>query len=395
MRNVLLAQQPIYDSKKQIIASELLYRNDQGLSAFDVGEHNATAELLYNLSTGLIDETSILDTTFFINVSADFLLSDVFLPVEPGRVVIELVERIQPSEEILTAIQRWKKLGYEFALDDFDYSPDWDAIIAETKIIKIDILQTSPAKVKALREHLKEHKLRWLAEKVETECDFFTYQQLGFELFQGYFLAKPSTVTGQKVPSSGTNLLSLIERVSDPDVNFKTLARLIQNEPELSIKLMKIAASPIYGRRVQFSSIQDVILRLGLEHIKKWVLLISAMNEASSGEAQLVLTRAYFCQALASKMSGVDENQAFISGLLSGVDILLKVDPKLFVKNLTLPDDINAALNGEPGSLNLILTKVKKAEAVLYAGASLTSQIELNLYLQQNNNVLMLLKEAT
>lgn len=395
MHNVLLAQQPIYDSKKQIIAAELLYRNDQGLSAFDVGEHNATAELLYNLSTGLIDDTSVLDTTFFINVSADFLLSDVFVPVEPGRVVIELVERIQPTEEILTAIQRWKKLGYEFALDDFDYSPDWDAIIAETKIIKIDILQTSLAEVKALREHLKEHKLRWLAERVETECDFFTYQQLGFELFQGYFLAKPSTVTGQKVPSSGTNLLSLIERVSDPDVNFKTLARLIQNEPELSIKLMKIAASPVYGRRVQFSSIQDVILRLGLEHIKKWVLLISAMNEASSGEAQLVLTRAYFCQALASKMSGVDENQAFISGLLSGVDILLKVDPKLFVKNLTLPDDINAALNGEPGSLNLILTKVKKAEAVLYAGASLTSQIELNLYLQQNNNVLMLLKEAT
>src|SRR5690554_5274407 len=112
----LLASQPIYNQSGELFAVELLYRSDTGLSALDVGDEFATSELLFNLCTGITKQTEHYQKPVFINVSAEFLLSQRFLPISSDRVVIELVERIQPTPELVDSVRKWRAEGYRFAL---------------------------------------------------------------------------------------------------------------------------------------------------------------------------------------------------------------------------------------------------------------------------------------
>lgn len=83
----------------------------------------------------------------FINVSADFLASDTFLPIEPSRVIVELVERITPDDAVVENVKRWAKQGFRFAFDDFEYSYAWESLLKYCDIIKVDISQVTAAQL--------------------------------------------------------------------------------------------------------------------------------------------------------------------------------------------------------------------------------------------------------
>ncbi|MDX5434438.1 MAG: diguanylate phosphodiesterase, partial [Halomonas sp.] len=104
--DLLLASQPIFDRADNVRGVELLYRDDQGLSALDVGEDHATAEVVYQLCTAISQKALHYRAPAFINVSADLLLARHFLPVSPAHVVIELVERITPTPALVEAVSR-------------------------------------------------------------------------------------------------------------------------------------------------------------------------------------------------------------------------------------------------------------------------------------------------
>ncbi len=142
--NVLLAAQPIYNREDQVHAVELLYRNDASQSALEVGENLATSELLFNLCSAVTDEFEYFHVPAFINVSASFLQSGAFLPIDPDRVVIELVERIEPSPAFITAVQAWHERGFRFALDDFEFTEAWNPLLPLVDVIKVDILVFIP-----------------------------------------------------------------------------------------------------------------------------------------------------------------------------------------------------------------------------------------------------------
>ncbi|OZB04039.1 MAG: intracellular signaling protein, partial [Idiomarina sp. 34-48-12] len=190
MSEILFASQPIYDRNNEIYAHELLYRHENGISAFEVGDSVATSEVLYNLCTGLLDYVEHVKLPICVNVSTEFLLSGLFLPLAPNHVIVELVERIEPTAEIIDAIKRWVDKGFRFALDDFEFQESWTPLLEYASIIKVDIERT-PFEVAQQRfEELNHLNALWLAERIEDEATYEQYKALGFDLFQGYFLAK-------------------------------------------------------------------------------------------------------------------------------------------------------------------------------------------------------------
>lgn len=112
MPDVLFASQPIYDRQGKVYAHELLYRHEHGITAFEVGDSVATSEVLFNLCTGVLDYVEHHKQPVCINVSTDFLLSGQFLPIAPEHVIIELVERLEPTAEIIEAIKIGSLKGF-------------------------------------------------------------------------------------------------------------------------------------------------------------------------------------------------------------------------------------------------------------------------------------------
>lgn len=353
----LLAAQPIYDRDSQIRGVELLFRNDAGESALAVGEHRATSEVLFNFRTGITDHAIHYNTLAYINVSSDLLLSGLVLPVDPERVIIELVERIEPTLALIEAVQRWYDLGFRFALDDFAFQSSWAPLLPMASVIKVDVTQFSVEEVARHKQALSHLNLQWLAEKVEDQQTRDSFRDMGFDLFQGYFMARPQVISGQKLSPSGVRLTQLMAVLYREDPEINELAAILSEDPELSLNLIRIVNSPLYRSQGKISSIREVVVRLGITNLRHWATLLSSLQMVNAEQARVVLVRAYVCEALAERVknNALAPDKAFLAGLLSGVEIMLRVPVDEFIGRLDLEQDLRKAILHRKGALGRLL----------------------------------------
>ncbi len=361
--NILLASQGIYGRRRELFGTELLFRNDNGSTAFHVGENVATGEVLVNLCSSITSEVAHLQRPAFINVSADFLLSEAFLPVDARYIFIELVERIQVDEEVIRAVGAWKQRGFRFALDDFEFSADWLPLLKLADVVKVDVLDCDPEVIRRRKQSLRDYAGIWLAERVETEEEFEAYAAQGFDLFQGYFLSRPKLIRGKNIRPEQASAAEIL-RVTAGDGSFDELARVVERDPKLSIQILKLVNSPLYSLERPIESIREAIVFLGIGQLRKWALVLTLL--ATSGNTpeahRIVLKRAKFCEFYAREIGAADADRAFMVGLLSGLDILLGVEPHHFISTIRLSEDMAKATLEYEGRLGKILKLAQNLE---------------------------------
>lgn len=360
----LLASQPIYSAEKDLFGYELLFRHKLFASADAYGEDLATSEVVLNLCTGITQQIDLFSRKIFINLSKGLLLSDAFLPLPPESVVIELPSSIQVSEALINGIKKWKNAGFNFALDGFDFNSRYQPILNDIQYLKVDALNESIDNLASKMSQLGNDSVIWIAERIETEAQFVQFKKLGFSLFQGYFLAKPLAVQGQTVRGKINTSITTINTVSQPDIEIDDMARAVSRDPSLATQLLKIVNSPVCDLLRPMSSIRDAIVYLGLIQVRKWIMMMSLLNETTSntGAIHLVLTRAKACENYAAATLLVKSDQAFLVGLLSGVHLLFGIDNALFLQQVSLQPEIAKAILEEEGLLGGILSKIKQVE---------------------------------
>jgi len=372
----LLASQPIYSAEKDLFGSELLFRHELFASAEAYGADLATSEVLLNLCTGINQQADLFSRKIFINLGEGLLLSDAFLPLPPERIVIELPASIQMSEALIAAIKKWKNLGFSFALDGFNFDPRYQPIINDIQYIKVDALSESIDQVAVKMPQVENNSIIWIAERVETEEQFVQFKNLGFSLFQGYFLAKPSAVQGQSLRGRINTSITTINVASTPEIEIDEMVQLVSRDPSLATQLLKIVNSPVCGLLKPMASIRDAVVYMGLIQVRKWIIMMSMLNETTGGTGaiHLVLTRAKACENYAAATLQLKSDQAFLVGLLSGVHLLFGIDSKLFLQQVSLQSEIEKAILEEDGLLGGILNEIKQVE---YATRQ-NSAVELN-----------------
>ena len=109
----------------------------------DVDGETATSSLLSStfLTVG-IDNISGKHRVF-INFTEDLLLRGTPTLFPREKIIVEVLENVRPSQEVIEACQALKKKGYELALDDFVYRQKLIPLIAIAKIIKVDFRVSS------------------------------------------------------------------------------------------------------------------------------------------------------------------------------------------------------------------------------------------------------------
>ncbi len=364
--NVLLASQGIYTRKKDLFGTELLFRNESGSTAMEVGENIATSEVLVNHCSSITSEVTHLQRPAFVNVSADFLLSEAFLPVDPDSLYIELVERIEVTDEFVRAVKSWKRKGFKFALDDFDFTEEWDPLLTLADVIKIDVLGQKPELIEKRLESLEPYSCKTLAERVETLEEFQCYKEMGFDLFQGYFLSRPKIVKGKNIRPEQASATEIL-KVTTADSSFDELADTVARDPRLSLQILKMVNSPLYNLERPIEKIREAIVFLGIGPLRKWAMVLSLLAASNNcREAhRVVLNRAKFCEYYAKEIGGADPEKAFLVGILSGVDVLLGVNPQEFSKAIAMTPEMQLALSDQEGRLGKILKLAVNLEKII------------------------------
>ena len=380
MTNPLFARQAIFNKQLHVEAYELLFRGEPSVNNADFdGDKASSHVLLYAFGERNIEDI-IGKKDAFINFTRSLLICPPPLPV--SQLVIEVLEDVTPDPALLRSLGELKKQGYRIALDDFLLTEHSKHLLPFADIIKIDVLHLSPADV---REHLRllsDGKRKFIAEKIETHEQFKLCCELGFDYFQGYFLAKPQLVAGQKAAQGTLSILQLMSKITANNADFKGVAQVLSSDPGLSFRLLKMVNSPTFSNGRTVESLSQAIAMVGLDRIRNWAtFLLLASNSHKPVELCVISsTRAKLCELLAAASGACDANQAFTVGLLSMLDAHLDLPMSKILGQLNLSADINNALQGKGHSPHVLFLKTCKAlEKSLWADIPLGSLKALNI----------------
>lgn len=357
MEHLFVGCQPIVDAKKDLYSLELLYRNGQTNAFPNINPDIATIQVIVNtyLSPGF-EEIAAEKT--FINFTAKLLMTDIFDTLDPRRVVIEILENVKITSFLIDRLKQLKQQGFRFALDDFvlenEYN-DFPELFQLIDFVKIDFLLTTPAERFAI-ESLKEiyPHLTLLAEKVESEEQFEEAKKLGYELFQGYFFAKPDIVKSAKLPTDYLVYFELLRLLNNENISIAKIAEVVMRDVALSYKLLKRANIYAYQSVERIHSVRQAILRIGLKEFKKWVQFLMIYQEdieESNARIKVLVNnsimRANICELLAEAKGKQNIDDYYMLGMFSLIDLILKREPADVFPTLPISGEIIQTFCGE------------------------------------------------
>lgn len=361
------ARQSIFDQEKNVIAYELLFRDGEQNCFPDVQPDEATSKLLTgsHLTTGIEEITD--GKLAFINFHEDTLLYRFPTFLDPSLAVIEIVETVPISKPLISACKHIRDLGYKIALDDHDFDPKWDAFLPYIHIIKIDVKECDLGTLKANLPKFKEHRIKLVAEKIETEEEFQVYKALDFDFFQGYFFAMPELMKQKNIPTSKLTMLELMQASSSADFDFEAINNIIEKDVALSYMLLRFINNPIHNKRNKITSLKHALNYMGEVEVKKFVALLALANLQDGKPAELTklsLVRAKFCELIA-RSKGEQDNppMGFLVGLFSLLDALLDKRMENLMEKLPLCDDLKQALCGTNNALRRYLALARSVES--------------------------------
>jgi c-di-GMP-related signal transduction protein len=347
--DVLVARQAIFDRQRKLYGYELLFRSNALTNAFDGTEAAAaTMQVLSNTLLSIGAEQLLGNKKAFINFDHRLLQSNMHLTLPPGSLVIEILETVVPTKDLVALCRGIQQQGYSLALDDFANEPDFAPLADIANLIKVDMRLSSREQQEHMLRTYKPRGVMMLAEKVESHEEFEWARNAGYDLFQGYFFARPVMVRSQHIPALKTTCLQLLREVRQPDLDFDRLDRLIREDVSLTYKLMRYANSALFHRSGKIQTITRALLALGEEGIRRWVTLATLPMLATDKPGELVklsLVRARFCERL-TQLAGVARSDAFLMGMFSLLDALIDQPLDEALRSVAVDQGVTEALLG-------------------------------------------------
>lgn len=347
-----IARQPILDINKRLYGYELLYRGAPGKLLGQVSGEQATASLLSSaFLTGDIEVISN-NRLCFINFTRELLENNLPFSFPKTKVVVEILENVEPTPQVISVCRRLKESGYTLALDDFVYSRKFDPLLELVKIVKIDIRLTPLNTLIRTINHLKYHNVKLLAEKVESEEEFVLANRMGFSYFQGYFFCKPQSIRIKEISSVKVNLIRLLAEVTKKEIELERLREIIASDVAITYKLLRFLNSAYYYLLQKVKSVRHGVALLGEKELRNFCMLVIISELASDKPdelVRLVLVRAKLCEML-GKSVGISESEClnlYMIGLFSLLDAMLDCPMSEILDKLPINAVVKESLLGK------------------------------------------------
>lgn len=364
-KGTFVGRQPIYDRALDVFAYELLYRRGNDNRAAFANGDLATSQLIINTFMEIGLENIVGSKPAFINITSDFFSGHYPLPMSHEQVVFELLETIEPTPAVIDGVRGLAAQGYRIALDDYLLKHDTLPLLELATYVKLDVLAMERDELARTVERLRQHELKLIAEKVETPAHYAMCQELGFDLFQGYFFSYPDVIQTRTATANRSVVLSLIAQLQNPASELREIEQLIAQDVILSFRLLRYINCATFGLRREVDSIRQALMLLGLGTVRNWatLLLLSQIDDRKPRELMTIaLIRARMCELLSVTDANIDSNQAFTAGLFSLLDAMLDLPMENLLDQMPLSMPIKLALLNREGALGALLDNAIRYE---------------------------------
>jgi c-di-GMP-related signal transduction protein len=373
---VFIARQPIFDSKKNVFAYELLYRSDLENRAFITDGDYATLKVIANsLLIGLQKLTD--GKRAFINFDRGLLLGRVPLLFPSNILGVEILETITPDRRLIKVCNQIKNDGYLMILDNFVFDEEYQPLLPMVDIIKIDFCDSTPEERCSIFQKVNSKHIKFLAAKIESQQDFKEALKLGYHYFQGFFFQQPALISRKEMPGYKLNYLSILRKLYDPAFEVDQIEEIIKRDVSLTYKLLRFINSAAHGFKVTIRSIRHALILLGKREIKRWLTIIVMSGIGRDKPIELMnaaIIRARFCELIALEFK-LQENPTdlFLIGMLSMMDAFLDRPLPEILEELPLAENIKFVLLEGEGQARKVLELVRAFEKADWESFSLST----------------------
>jgi EAL and modified HD-GYP domain-containing signal transduction protein len=283
----------------------------------------------------------------------------------PSRsVVLEILETVTVDDELVKACKTLKRLGFRLALDDFIPEKYNRELVDLADFIKVDFRASDPDVRQEIYNMKHNRAPVFVAEKVETTSELKVARDEGNTLFQGYFHSRPEIIAEPQISTNKRVYLQVLSALAKPTLDTKEVEHLLQMEPSICYRLLRLANSALYGFRCRISTIQGALIAVGDDAFRRLVIVALAgalPNNAPDLAVRQSLERATFCESMAPILN---ENPAelYMVGMLSMMDRMLSIPMTQLLNLVCLSSRIEDALLGSPKGLGSALELCKYYE---------------------------------
>jgi c-di-GMP phosphodiesterase len=363
-REVAIVRQPIADADGSVVGYELLV-GGHALGPRPLGEAGTTAAMLLDVFGDVGIERLAGRHPAWVSITPGFLLEVGTPPVRPDRVVLQL-HAAPVSAEVLAALQRLRWSGYTVALTGYDGRAELAELLDVAGIVKVTVAPRTDDELRAILAKPLEHKVGQLvATRVDSPEQVQRCAELGFNLFQGVFFAKPNLVRQRRVGTGGIASLKTLSEVAKPDASFEDLEKAISADVGLSLKLLRYVNSAFFSLPRTLGSVHEALTLLGTATVRRWatvMALVEATADAPEELVELALQRARMLETLGGSPESDSADTLFTVGLFSVADALLDRPMDEVLESLPFTDEIQAALLRQEGEKGELLATVMSYE---------------------------------
>lgn len=359
MKNTYIARQAILNEKSETIGYELFFRDSLDNKFPEVGQDVASSKLIVQNHLHGDIQALTMGKLAFINFTESCLIHKFPLLFTKESIVIELIGHEKPTKKLLKIIKFYHEQGYQIALTEYDLAKHWQVLFPYIDIIKVDIEKINTKRLISAFEGLKPYNIKICAEKVETKLQKQTLAEIGFDYFQGYHYHQPEIIEGQKLTSAKVQMLQLLSETFNYPLNYNKVAEIISHDVNLTIGLLKMVNNVSTGTKVEITSLKQAAAYLGDEKLRQFVSIL-ALSNLTSDSADEVCKQALITGKMMAALSHSNGFQpvsdyAFITGLLSVIEVILAMPIGEIIKTMPLAEPIENALVTQDGILGELL----------------------------------------
>lgn len=377
MDRIFLGRQAIYDQSFNLFGYELFYRADELNHARFSDGHLASSHVILTTFLDIGLERTVGSNHAFINLTREFIDGAIHLPVAPEQVVLEISDRLEPTDGIIDGLRHLVERGFTIALDDALLHEANEALLELVHIIKIDTRAHDLDGIRTLYERLRTYPVKLLAKKIESEEMFRFCRTLGFDYFQGFYLQRPDVISGRHLPNNAIIIRQLLSKLQQPQVQLGEVEQLLRLDASLLYQLLRYLNCASYEIRQELNSAQQAIRLLGLTALHQWVKLIDMKQFTREQPRELLLrglVRARMCECLAHHAANICSEQAFTVGQLSILGKMLNTPLDELLDDVPLSMPVKLAVLEHHGTLGALLAQSTACEAAEWSTTPTSSQ---------------------
>lgn len=361
MHDVVVGRQPIFDRMAHVHGYQLVLQPGAGNGG--VGNHlesAMTADALFcSLSVGI--DRLVGKHDLYVRADPAILATEAPFVLPAERTFLG----VRSAEADARSVERCRQLrreGFRFFVDHDVARHDPAGLVELASAVQVDIRHVDLDTVTAVLDLAHRHHLVTMATNIDLRQELAECDELGFDLFQGHLLARPTLVSGKSLQPGRVAALQLAATMLDSEVSLDQLQAVIRRDPAMTHQLLTLAGvGAAGGMRRTVRTLREALVLVGWRRVQSWVALLMVADRGPDQldeEMTMALVRARACELLAQSQAPELADVAFTAGMLSTLDLLLHVELAEALDLLPLDPQLRSAVLDHTGALGRLVADV-------------------------------------